>query len=81
MLVEKLGRLGFVSVYHSLHGERQGEEVTSTQFMYRNLTKSYHLDFAFVSHELLSTCELVIGNTSEWLTKSDHRLLLLTISV
>jgi endonuclease/exonuclease/phosphatase family metal-dependent hydrolase len=80
-LVEKLGRLGLVSVYHTLRGERQGEEVTPTQFMYRNLTKSYHLDFAFVSQELLSTCELIIGNPSEWLAKSDHMPLLLTLSL
>jgi len=79
-LVEKLGSLGLVSVYHTLRGERQGEEVTPTQFMYRNITKPYHLDFAFVSQTLCSTCELMIGRPSEWLTKSDHMPLMLTVS-
>ena len=80
-LVDKLGTLGLASVYHSLRGERQGEEVTPTQYMYRHLTKPYHLDFAFVSQALLSTCELVIGNPSDWLAKSDHMPLLLTLSL
>jgi len=80
-LVEKLGRLGLVSVYHSLRGERQGEEVTPTQFMYRDVMKPYHLDFAFVSQELLATCELMIGNPGEWLAKSDHMPLLLTLAL
>ena len=78
-LVEKLGSLGLVSVYHTLHGERQGQEVTPTQFMYRNITKPYHLDFAFVSQALSSSCELIIGKPSEWITKSDHMPLILTV--
>jgi hypothetical protein len=48
-LVAKLGRFGLVSAYHTLRGELQGQEVTPTQFMYRHLAQSYHLDYAFVS--------------------------------
>ena len=80
-LVEKLDRLGFVSVYHTLRGEIQGQELTPTQFMYRNLAKSYHLDFAFVSKAISRSCELIIGEPGEWLQKSDHMPLLLTISL
>ncbi len=80
-LVEKLGRLGLVSVYHTLRGEIQGQEVTPTQFMYRNLAKSYHLDFAFVSKAISSSCEFIIGEPSEWIYKSDHMPLILTVSL
>src|SRR5260370_10349500 len=80
-LVEKLGRLGLVSVYHTLRDEIQGQEVTPTQFIYRNLANSYHPDFAFVSKAISRSCELIIGNPSEWIHKSDHMPLILTISL
>lgn len=80
-LVEKLGRLGLVSAYHTLRGETQGQEVTPTQFMYRNLAKSYHLDYAFISRSLSRSCELLIGEPGEWLHKSDHMPLILTLSI
>lgn len=80
-LVEKLERLGLVSAYHTLRGERQGQEVTPTQFMYRNMAKPYHLDFAFVSQALSRSYELIIGDPGEWLHQSDHMPLILTISL
>ncbi len=80
-LVEKLWSLGLVSVYHTLRGEIQGQEFTPTQFMYRNLAKSYHLDFAFVSKAISRSCELIIGEPSEWIQKSDHMPLILTVSI
>jgi endonuclease/exonuclease/phosphatase family metal-dependent hydrolase len=80
-LVAKLGGLGLVSAYHTLRHELQGQEATPTQYMYRHLTKSYHLDYAFVSRALSRSCELVIGDPGEWLQKSDHMPLLLTLSI
>ena len=59
----------------------QGQEATPTQFMYRHLAKSYHLDYAFVSQTISTSCELRIGEPSDWLHKSDHMPLLLTISI
>jgi endonuclease/exonuclease/phosphatase family metal-dependent hydrolase len=80
-LVAKLADLGLVSVYHTLREERQGQEVTPTQFMYRHLAKPYHLDYAFVSHQLTRLCGLHIGEPGEWLQMSDHMPLLLTLSL
>ena len=80
-LVAKLASLGLVSVYHILHGELQGQETTATWFMYRHLGKSYHLDYAFASQALSSSSELLIGEPSEWLRKSDHMPLLLTLAI
>ncbi|HLZ55879.1 MAG TPA: endonuclease/exonuclease/phosphatase family protein [Ktedonosporobacter sp.] len=80
-LVEKLDGIGLVSVYHTLRGEIQGKELTPTQFMYRNISKPYHLDFVFVSKTLSCSCELSIGEPSEWISRSDHMPLILTVSV
>lgn len=80
-LLKKLERLGLVSAYHILRGERHGQEVTPTQYMYRHLANPYHLDYAFVSQALTRSCELLIGNPGEWLTKSDHMPLILTVSL
>ena len=80
-LVKKLERFGLVSAYHILRGERHGQEVIPTQFMYRHLANPYHLDYAFVSQALTRSCELLIGNPGDWLTKSDHMPLILTVSL
>ena len=80
-LVAKLGSLGLASAYHALRGELHGQETTPTQYMYRHLARSYHLDYAFVSQTLSRSCELLIGEPTEWLHKSDHMPLVLTISI
>jgi endonuclease/exonuclease/phosphatase family metal-dependent hydrolase len=80
-LVKKLEHLGLVSAYHILRGERHGQEATPTQFMYRHLDKSYHLDYAFVSQSMSNSCELLIGEPGEWLHRSDHMPLILTVSI
>ena len=78
-LVAKLGRAGLVSAYHTLRSELHGQEITPTWYMYRRLANPYHLDYAFVSQALSTSCELVIGEPGEWLHRSDHMPLLLTL--
>nr|WP_220209490.1 endonuclease/exonuclease/phosphatase family protein [Reticulibacter mediterranei] len=80
-LVAKLADLGLVSAYHTLRGEKQGQEATPTQFMYRHLAQPYHLDYAFISHMLSRSCGLHIGEPDKWLHTSDHMPLLLTLSL
>lgn len=80
-LVAKLGRSGLVSAYHALRGELHGQETTPTWYLYRHLAKPYHLDYAFVSQALSTSCDLAIGEPGEWLHRSDHMPLILTISV
>ena len=80
LLVEKLARLGLVSAYHLLRGERQGQEVTPTHYLYRHVARPYHLDYAFVSQTLCHSCDLLIGSPGEWLTHSDHMPLVLTLA-
>jgi len=80
-LVAKLGRLGLVSAYHTLHSELHGQEATPTWYMYRHLANPYHLDYAFVSQALSTSCDLVVGEPGEWLHRSDHMPLVLTLAI
>ena len=80
-LVAKLGRSGLVSAYHTLRSELHGQETTPTWYMYRHLANPYHLDYAFVSQALSSSCELLIGEPDEWLRRSDHMPLILTLAI
>lgn len=80
-LVKKLGTFELMSMYHHQRAEMHGEETIATQYMYRNLAKPYHLDYAFVSKEISMSCELHIGAPEKWLQQSDHMPLILTLSL
>lgn len=80
-LVDRLGRFGLVSAYHTLRDEKHGQEETPTQFMYRHLTRPYHIDYAFVSQAISKSCTFLIGEPGAWLHHSDHMPLLLTLSL
>lgn len=80
-LVEKLERLHLSSVYHAQTQEPQGKETVSTFYLYRHQDKGYHLDYAFVSHDLLAKAHLTIPDESIWLKRSDHLPLILDLHV
>ncbi|NEQ97766.1 MAG: endonuclease/exonuclease/phosphatase family protein [Cyanothece sp. SIO2G6] len=68
------------SVYHFQTGEQQGKETKSTFFHHKNLQKSYHIDYAFCSRNLLNLSSIDIGKPEDWLTISDHVPLSVTIN-
>lgn len=78
-LVEKLEQLQMSSVYHAQTQEPQGRETVSTFYLYRHPDKGYHLDYAFVSQNLLERTSLTILDPGRWLQRSDHLPLLLDI--
>lgn len=78
-LVAKLEQISMHSMYHLQTRERQGHETVSTFYLYRHLDKGYHLDYAFVSRNLLEQAQLTIPEPGSWLTRSDHLPLLLDI--
>lgn len=44
-----------------------------TFYLYRHLNKPYHLDYCFVSNDLLKRLSKVeVGNHSVWTSFSDH---------
>ena len=74
-VVAELDEIGLQSLYHRVSNEAQGAETTPTFYLQRNLSKPYHIDYAFVSEDLIDTCELEVGAAHEWLALSDHMLL------
>ena len=69
-MMDKLSEIGLVDVYHYLTGETQGEESKSTFFMNRNLSKPFHLDHVFASHDKVK--DLQIPEPEYWMKLSDH---------
>lgn len=59
--------------------ELQGEEQTPTFYLQRNITKPYHIDYAFIPSHLLPQASLFIGTHHEWLEISDHMPLIVEI--
>jgi endonuclease/exonuclease/phosphatase family metal-dependent hydrolase len=78
-LVEKLAQLSLNSVYHHQTQEMQGKETRATFYLYRHTDKGYHMDYAFVSKDLLAQMHLLIPDPALWLTRSDHLPLILDI--
>lgn len=78
-LVEKLEQINLNSVYHYQTQEVQGGEKIATLYMYRHKDKGYHIDYAFVSKDLLDKAQLIIPDPTFWLTRSDHIPLILDI--
>jgi exonuclease III len=78
-VISELSDLGLQSVYHQLMKEQQGLETTPTFYLQRNLNKPYHIDYAFASADILSSCELDVGKSIDWLHLSDHMPLVVTV--
>ncbi len=71
-VVEELDYIGIHSLYHHMFDEEQGEESQSTFYMHRKLEKPYHIDYAFLSDNLLNRASFYIGSRDIFLEASDH---------
>ena len=71
-VVEQLSQLGLSSLYHQVFQERQGHESLATFYMNRKLARGYHIDYAFLSSDLLPRSTLELGLPADWLPHSDH---------
>jgi len=72
-LVNNLKDKEIHSVYHEYFKEEQGKEKQPTLYMYRKKEKPYHIDYCFVSANLLDKIkEVEVGTHEEWTTHSDH---------
>ncbi len=72
-VVKQLEDTGILSTYHSHYKQLQGKEEHPTLFMYRHKDKPYHIDYCFVSKDLLDKVSSVeIGLFDDWIKHSDH---------
>ncbi|MBC7774015.1 MAG: endonuclease/exonuclease/phosphatase family protein [Phycisphaerae bacterium] len=72
-VVDRLAEKNIFSVYHKHLEQEQGKESHPTFFLYRNKNKPYHLDYFFVSADLIDKIDsFEIGTYEHWITHSDH---------
>ena len=71
-VVRDLKALDLNSLYHKQFDEAQGAEARPTFFMHRNLSRPYHIDYAFLTESLLVNATLQLGDPDPWLQWSDH---------
>ncbi len=77
-VVNKLAENNIHSVYHKQFSIEHGQEKHPTFYLYRNKEKPYHLDYCFVSSDLLCKVKKVeIGDHNCWSTYSDHSPLII----
>ena len=78
-VIRELQHLNMHSLYHYLYNVDQGSESEPTFFHQKSINKPYHIDYAFVSGDLIDSAELEIGKPSDWLVVSDHMPLILRL--
>lgn len=78
-MIAGLAELGYVSAYHHLTGEEQGQETCKTYFHQFGERWPHYIDYAFVPPQLL--VDLQLGKCSEWVQTrlSDHVPLVLSV--
>ena len=79
-VVAELEKMNISSLYHLLKNEEQGKEKTPTFYMQRNSEKPFHIDYSFLSSNLINNkTSLSIGNKDVWLKHSDHMPMIFSI--
>lgn len=71
--VREMSDQGLSSVYHSVRGEQQGQEMQNTFYLQRNKDKKYHIDYVFADDAIVSrTVNFIVHDFGEWKELSDH---------
>jgi len=72
-LVSALAKKGIQSCYHQHYKQEHGKEAAPTFYLYKQKKRPYHLDYCFVSADLLGKLQNVeIGDYESWKALSDH---------
>lgn len=78
-VVNQLASKGIVSTYHLHHSQIQGKEQHPTFYMYRHKDKPYHIDYCFVSSDIIKSLKSVeVGEYDYWIKYSDHVPMIVT---
>ncbi len=81
-IVEKLEGLGIQSTYHVFYNQEQGKELHPTFFLYKDITKPYHLDYCFASNYFMKRLKNVsVGKHKYWTAHSDHSPLIVEFEI
>jgi exodeoxyribonuclease-3 len=81
-LVEFLRKKNIYSTYHIFHKLKQGQERDMTLYLYRKADRPYHIDYCFVSSNLIKKLEKVeVGTYEKWTKYSDHKPLFVTLKL
>ena len=81
-VVNSLAEKNIHSLYHSYFNYEQGKELHPTFFLYRKLEKPYHIDYCFVSADILEFVKHVeIGAYDKWTVHSDHSPLCISLDL
>ena len=81
-VVRELEEVNIHSLYHQIMGEEQGKESKPTLFMHRKPERPYHIDYAFISKDLLCDNKNMIdvGSPEKWLECSDHMPIVFSVA-
>lgn len=81
-VAEALEKKHIFSVYHKYLDQKHGEEKDPTFFLQRKISKPYHIDYCFVSDDLMEKLKsFEIGILERWITLSDHLPLMITFEL
>lgn len=78
--VSRFRKLGLESACHQFFGHSQGAEPHPTLWFRKNKQNPYHVDYVFLSRQLLSKLKSVtVGDCDGWVASSDHSPVLVEI--
>lgn len=79
-VIDLLRRRRVASLYHHHLEEGHGAETRPTHYLHRDEAKPFHLDYAFLSEDLMArVSRFELGGPEVWLQHSDHMPLFLEI--
>ena len=77
--INELAAIKIESLYHHQTGEMQGQETQPTFYLHRKEAKPYHIDYIFMSSNLMENSKIELGKINSWLPVSDHMPICATI--
>jgi exodeoxyribonuclease III len=80
--IERFRKLGMESAYHAFFGIPQGAERHPTLWFRKSKDNPYHVDFVFLSRQLLPNLRgVVVGGCDDSLPSSDHAPVLVELDL
>jgi len=81
-VVNELEDINIKSLYHLVQDEKQGEETIPTFYLQKKLEKPYHIDYTFLSSNLIDKeTSLTIEDKNIWLKYSDHMPIIINLNI